>query len=132
MFKKNVLLKLFFVNFNFRNPLFSKIMSNFCQHIIYKVHSSYGPLAYFSDIFISGKNVVCRNDNIFARNEDIGKMRKRSITWTGFSKVWIHNSCIMMIRSNRMVLILEWKWSILGIARVYCKSWRNVSVQKCQ
>ena len=24
-----------------------------------KVRSSYGPLAYFSDIFISGKNVAC-------------------------------------------------------------------------
>ena len=33
-----------------------------------KVRSSYGPLAYFSDIFICGKN------------ENIGKICKRTIT----------------------------------------------------
>ena len=37
-----------------------------------KVRSSYGPLAYFSDIFISGKN------------ENIGKICKWTITWTDF------------------------------------------------
>jgi hypothetical protein len=50
------------------------------MQIIDKVRSSYGLLAYFSDIFISGKNVVDRKDNIFARNENIGKICKRTIT----------------------------------------------------
>ena len=46
-----------------------------------KVRSSYCLLAYFSDIFISGTN-----DNINARNENIGKICKRTITWTDFSQ----------------------------------------------
>ena len=50
-----------------------------CHFLVYfdKVHSS---LHIFPiHIFISGKNVaishLCRNDNIFARNENIGKIR---------------------------------------------------------
>jgi hypothetical protein len=38
--------------------------------VVAKVRSSYGPLAYFSDIFISGKNFIIsaeRDDNTFAR-----------------------------------------------------------------
>ena len=60
-----------------------------------KVRSSYGPLAYFSDIFISGKkwkyrkNMQHRKDNIFARNENIGKICKRTITWTDFNCIII-------------------------------------------
>ena len=53
-----------------------------------KVPSSYGLLAYFSDIFISGKNVVFLHTkvNIFATNESIGKICKRTITWTDLKK----------------------------------------------
>ena len=45
-------------------------------------------LHIFSDIFISGKNV---KDNIFARNENIGKMCKRNITWTDFNGMIFFN-----------------------------------------
>ena len=49
----------------------------------------YGVLAYFSDIFI------------FARNENIGKICKRNITWTDFS--WTRtpltqNDCFLWLR----------------------------------
>ena len=40
------------------------------------------------NIFISGKNMVSfllRDDNIFARNENIGKICKPTITWLDFS-----------------------------------------------
>ena len=50
-----------------------------------KVRLSYVTLTYFSDIFISGKNVVFsahkrQKDNIFARNENIVKICKQTIT----------------------------------------------------
>ena len=43
------------------------IVSSSCKNydFLQALKSSYGPLIYFSDIFISGKNVV-----IFARNEN--------------------------------------------------------------
>ena len=48
-----------------------------------KVRSSYGPLAYFSDIFISGKNVVFSVNNIFARNENISKNKQADHNMNG-------------------------------------------------
>ena len=53
--------------------------TNFFLKIIIKVRSNYGPLAYFSDIFISGKNVVFSAGwRHFVDND---------ISWTLFFKV---------------------------------------------
>ena len=51
----------------------------------FKVRSSYGPLAYFSDIFISGKNVVFSDfrriilDGLFFSWSKIAREKKASI-----------------------------------------------------
>ena len=50
-----------------------------------KVSSSYDPLAYFSDIFISGKN------------ENTGKICKWIITWTDFSEICVKQGVGMVI-----------------------------------
>ena len=48
---------------------------------------NHGPLANFSIFSILGKmlSYLLRDDNIFARNENIGKICKQTITWTDFS-----------------------------------------------
>ena len=48
--------------------------------MIIKVCSSYGRLAYFSNILNSGKKLYLqyRKDNIFARSENIGKICKQT------------------------------------------------------
>ena len=55
-----------------------------------KVRSSYGPLAYFYPMFSFLAKILSfllRNDNIFARNLNIGKICKRTITWTDFKEL---------------------------------------------
>ena len=59
-----------------------------------KVRSSYGPHAYFSDIFISGKN------------ENIGKIYKRAITWTDF--------CYWRILNLKYLMLKRWNLSFLS------------------
>ena len=54
-----------------------------------KVRSSYGLLAYIFKTFsflAKMLSFLCRKDNIFARNENIGKICKRTITWTDFRR----------------------------------------------
>ena len=46
------------------------------------VHLRFSPIFSFLAKMLS---FLSRNDNIFARNENIGKICKRSITWTDFS-----------------------------------------------
>ena len=67
---------------------------------IYKVCSSYRPLAYFSDIFISFKN------------ENIGKIHKRTITLRDFS-------------FTLNFKVVYWSKIIFLIKLCYCKSWKR-------
>jgi hypothetical protein len=60
----------------------------------FKVRSSYGPLAYFSRYFHFWQNFChfCwKMTTFFARNEYMGKICMRTITWTSFKQLFFHS-----------------------------------------
>ena len=71
-----ILLEVFlnFINIALWEKKSCKLMIYSCNKIT-KVHSSYDPLAYFSNIFISGKNVVFSVLHIFPIFSFLAKMK---------------------------------------------------------
>ena len=61
-------------------------------------------------------SLLLRVDNIFARNENIGKICKRTITWTDFSMYLKFQvalvSCNIERHSNLMLIMIQIKWLI--------------------
>ena len=80
---------------------------NFPQTFSYTVRGLYIFYPVFEDHLCPYIWLKCRKDNIFARNENIGKICKRTITWTDFS-----SQEQFLIKSARMLASFKFYCSL--------------------
>ena len=101
--------------------MFYQLAKQIVKWIVTKVRSSYGPLAYFSDNFISGKNVVFSAQEIFNDHsirrigriqcvlyffsQNIGGHSKADIQNTGrVCRVWIWQTSLFFAFFMKLLL----------------------------